>query len=231
MHAVGSHDVMTGAAQRAALGAVVGEELRSCGRVRSRLDWIRDGAAHDVVVRQSQRRVVVAIDAHHVVAEVAAHAALLVGELVEVQAIGREPVDHGHRCVALDAKVAERAAGLALAARVHRDEHRVERCVRVHAARPLVVVDRMAALAALGVAKLLRSQRTTERRQLGVDRSCRIAGARCGCVARPWPWVAVATSRGAQRRERQAVCEPSLLGQATRRGGAFAVTRAGLAVF
>ena len=67
---------------------------------------------------------------------------------IEVGAVGEAELDR-HRRVALDAERAERAAGLALAALVHRDEHRIVGRVGVHRARPLLEV--------LGVALACRS--------------------------------------------------------------------------
>ena len=125
------------------------------GPVRVRLMRIADRAAHRRVVGQVQHRVVVALDAGHVVAKVAAHASLA------CPAAGRDRGRPWCACrappwgVALDAKVAELAVRLALTALVHGDEHRVSRRVRVHAARPLAVVIRVATLARLGIAQLL----------------------------------------------------------------------------
>ena len=56
-----------------------------------------------------------------------------------------------HRRVALHAERAELVVRLALAALVHRDEHRIVRRVRVHRARPLVEVGRVALLARLRI--------------------------------------------------------------------------------
>src|SRR5690348_18461708 len=57
--------------------------------------------------------------------------------------------------MAVDAEVAELAAGLALAAPVHREEHRVIGGVGVHRARPLREVLRVAVLAGVRILELL----------------------------------------------------------------------------
>src|SRR5262249_32624668 len=91
------------------------------------------------------------------------------------------------------------AGRLALAALVHRDEYRIQRSVRMHAAGPLTVVIRMAALARLRALQLL---------------ACQGARVRCRVALRGRRLVAV-TRGHQQQRQRRSGPGPALLRAAT----------------
>ena len=131
----GRDDVVARAAHRRAVvllrrrGGRVGRRVRA---VRRRGFWML--AAHHEVAREVDGGVVVApSDRVDRVAEKAGHALVAGGQRGEVQAVRGQAVADGHGAWHLHAERPERALGLALPARVHRDEDRVVGRLRVHA--------------------------------------------------------------------------------------------------
>jgi hypothetical protein len=115
------------------------------------LPRIANGPAQSGVVPARQHGVVITLDALRVVAKIAAHTAISVGKLGEIEAVARSLVDDRHRRMASDTKIPELAARLALTSPVHGDENGIFRGIGVHAAGPLAIVTRMAPRAHLGI--------------------------------------------------------------------------------
>ena len=116
-------------------------------------DWILESAAHGDVIRETQRIVVRTFDRLDVVAEVTVDPLQMLGQLGEVQAVGRCFFPNCQRRMAIDAKIPQRAVCLFLTTAVHGEEYWIQRSIRVHASRPFGVVFGVAFLAGLGIEK------------------------------------------------------------------------------
>src|SRR5215471_1913012 len=83
-------DIVATATHRGAVTVRVLERARILRPMRAGFPRIADRSAQDGVVAEREHRVVIALDSPRAMAEVAAYAAVLVGEVGEIEAVARE---------------------------------------------------------------------------------------------------------------------------------------------